>query len=75
MVLKALRTPEREQTLLLRQVTNLLIIDSAVIEMLIQATAISISGRILERGVKVVRVAVKGLGPGRMVKQIKLAVK
>ena len=32
-----------------------------------QATAISISGKILERGMKSVRVAVRGLGPGRMV--------
>lgn len=32
-----------------------------------QATAISISSRILERGIKTVRVAVRGLGPGRMV--------
>lgn len=32
-----------------------------------QATAISISGKILERGIKAVRVAVRGLGPGRMV--------
>lgn len=31
-----------------------------------QATAISISTRILERGIKSVRVTVKGLGPGRM---------
>lgn len=34
-----------------------------------QATAISISGRILERGIKAVRVAVRGLGPGRMVRR------
>lgn len=33
-----------------------------------QATAISLSTRILERGIKAVRVAVRGLGPGRMVK-------
>ena len=33
-----------------------------------QATAISISSRILERGIKAVRVAVRGLGPGRMVR-------
>lgn len=32
-----------------------------------QATAISITSRILERGIKTVRVAVRGLGPGRMV--------
>lgn len=32
-----------------------------------QATAISLSGRALERGIKTVRVAVRGLGPGRMV--------
>lgn len=32
-----------------------------------QATAISISGRILDRGIKAVRVSVRGIGPGRMV--------
>lgn len=32
-----------------------------------QATAISLGTRILERGIKTVRVTVKGLGPGRMV--------
>ncbi|CAO1428755.1 unnamed protein product [Diamesa tonsa] len=31
-----------------------------------QATAISLSGRALERGLKTVRVTVRGLGPGRM---------
>lgn len=35
-----------------------------------QATAISISGRILERGVKTIRITVRGLGPGRMVSLI-----
>lgn len=32
-----------------------------------QATAISMSGKILERGIKAVRISVRGLGPGRMV--------
>lgn len=35
-----------------------------------QATAITLSGKILERGIKVVRVAVRGLGPGRMVNNL-----
>lgn len=35
-----------------------------------QATAITISGKILERGIKAVRVAVRGLGPGRMVNNL-----
>lgn len=36
-----------------------------------QATAISLSAKILERGIKAVRVAVRGLGPGRMVRSEK----
>jgi Ribosomal protein S11 len=32
-----------------------------------QATAISIATKIMERGIKSVRIAVRGLGPGRMV--------
>lgn len=34
-----------------------------------QATAISLSTRILERGIRTVRVCVAGLGPGRMVRR------
>lgn len=33
-----------------------------------QATAISLSTKILDRGIKLVRVTVRGLGPGRMVR-------
>lgn len=37
-----------------------------------QATAISIATRIMERGIKSVRIAVRGLGPGRMVSTFQL---